>query len=369
MALLTSSLRPIPVALLRELRSLTLHGPRAKEGLKPVLSVLLAVSVATILNLDDLFWAAFSGYMVMRGSIAETIPRGLMRVAGTCSGALLGLLIAPHISDNPALLMIFLFIVSWIGMFQSLATKYSYAWVFFGLTATIVLVEVLDSPTSVVHFAATRVAEVTIGTCACLFVASLFSDAPIDDERRSGASVWCGRLRELLDEAWLQTHWPLIEHSTRVALAVALLPLVWRWFGIEDFSQTAVTSYAVMVVPSSIVREHRHQTIYERMAHRTLGCFLGSVVALLCVHLFGTDLPATLLALAGGVWVGYSIQTGREGISYLGTQFTLGMLITLVQGPGPITDVTPGLYRLLGIFIGSAMLCLLILIWPLPRDE
>jgi hypothetical protein len=88
MALLTSSLRPIPTALLREMRSLTLHGPRAKEGLKPVLSVLLAVSVATILNLDDLFWAAFSGYMVMRGSIAETIPRGVMSralAAGRCS--------------------------------------------------------------------------------------------------------------------------------------------------------------------------------------------------------------------------------------------------------------------------------------------
>jgi hypothetical protein len=45
------------------------------------------------------------------------------------------------------------------------------------------------------------------------------------------------------------------------------------------------------------------------------------------------------------------------------------MLITLVQGPGPITDVAPGLKRLLGIFIGSAMLYLLISFWPLPRDE
>jgi hypothetical protein len=55
-----------------------LRGPRAKEGLKAVFSVLLAVGVATVFNLDDLSWAAFSGYMVMRGSIVETIPRGLM---------------------------------------------------------------------------------------------------------------------------------------------------------------------------------------------------------------------------------------------------------------------------------------------------
>ena len=158
-------------------------------------------------------------------------------------------------------------------------------------------------------------------------------------------------------------------HSARGALAVCLLPLVWRWFSIEDFSQTAITSYVVMIVPPMVVSERRHVTIYERMAHRTIGCLLGGALALLCVYLFGTELPALVLTLAAGVWIGYSIQTGHEGISYLGTQFALGMLITLVQGPGPITDVTPGLERLLGIFIGSAMLYLLILLWPLPQDE
>jgi uncharacterized membrane protein YccC len=105
------------------------------------------------------------------------------------------------------------------------------------------------------------------------------------------------------------------------------------------------------------------------MAHRTLGCLLGGAVALLCVGFFGTGFGAMVLILAAGVWIGYSIQTGREGIGYLGTQFTLGLLITLVEGPSPITDVTPGLERLLGIFIGSAMLCLLIVVWPLPEDD
>ena len=59
MALRISALGPVPAALRRELRSLALRGPCAKERLKPVLAVLLAVSVATVLNLDDLSWAAF----------------------------------------------------------------------------------------------------------------------------------------------------------------------------------------------------------------------------------------------------------------------------------------------------------------------
>ena len=123
-----------------------------------------------------------------------------------------------------------------------------------------------------------------------------------------------------------------------------------------------------MIVPSAAIGERRYATIYERIAHRALGCLLGSAVALVSIGLFGTGLPVTVLTLAAGVWVGHHIQTGRE-INYLGTQFTLGLLITLVQGPAPITDITPGLERLLGIAIGSAMLGLTTLAWPLAEDK
>jgi len=368
MPLLISALQPIPRALVRELKSLELRGPRARDAAKLVISVLAAVAAATILNLDDLSWAAFSGYMVIRGSLAETFRRGLMRIVGTAGGALLGLLLAPGTANDPLLLMAFLFLVSWIGTFQSLATNYSYAWLFFGLTAGMVTTEALAAPHSVVHFAATRVAEITVGTCACLVVASLFPDTPSRRDKQFRDMLWCGRLRDVLNESWLRGHWPLLEHCTRAALAVALLPLIWRWFGIEEFSQTAVTSYVIMIVPSAAVGSRRYATIYERIAHRALGCLLGSAVALVSIGLFGTGLLVTVLTLAAGVWIGYQIQTGRE-INYLGTQFTLGILITLVQGPAPITDISPGLERLVGIAIGSAMLCLTTLVWPLVEDR
>ena len=368
MPLLISALRPIPRALVRELKSLELRGPRAREAAKRVLSVLVAVATSSVLNLDDLSWAAFSGYMVMRGSVAETFQRGLMRIVGTAGGALLGLLLAPGTANDPLLLMVFLFIVSWIGTFQSLTTNYSYAWLFFGLTAGMVTTEALASPDAVVHFAATRVAEITVGTCMSLFVASLYSDTAGRREQHANDLLWCGRLHDVLNENWLREHWLLLEHCTRAALAVALLPLIWRWFGIEDFSQTAITSYVIMIVPSAAVGDRRYATIYERIAHRTLGCLFGSAFALVSIGLFGTGLPVTVLTLAAGVWVGCQIQTGRE-INYLGTQFTLGLLVTLVQGPAPITDITPGLERFVGIAIGSAMLCMTTCLWPLVQDK
>ncbi len=368
LTLLAAAFRSIPGALYRELRTLGSRGPAEWEPLKPVLSVLVAVGVATLLRLDDLSWAAFSGYMVMRGDVRETILRGFNRMAGTAGGAVAGLMLAPTVADNPALLIGALFVVSWVGNYRALTSRYSYAWMFFGLTAGMVVTQALARPDAIVHFAATRVAEVSVGTMSCLLVASLFARDSVPRRNlpgpsRSPALPW----RDWLSEASLERRWPLFEHSTRSALAVATLPFVWRWFEMHDFPQTAVTTYIVMIVPAVVVCELRHQTIFERMIHRTLGCLFGCVTAIASIALFNGALPGLLITLCAGVWLAYHVQTGREGVGYLGTQFALGLLITLVQGPGPSMSIAPGLERLLGIVIGSAMLCLITLFWPLPE--
>lgn len=367
MSHLIAALRPIPAALLRELQTLSVRGSRAREPLMAVLSVLLAVSVATLLRLDDLSWAAFSGYMVMRAETAVTVGRALMRIAGTIIGALVGLLLAPAVADDPLILVAGLFIVSWVGLFQVFVSRYDYAWVFFGITAGLIMTEALSDPAMIMHFAATRVAEIVVGSCSCLIVASLFSHGGAS-EGAEGSNVTPSGLRDWLDEEWLRKHWPLIEHTTRSAVAVALLPLVWRFFEIRDFAETAVTSFVIMIIPAKTVRERRHGTIYERMVHRILGCLLGSVAAIACLSVTGDNMLPVLLTLCAGVWIGHHIQIGREGVSYIGTQFVLGFLVTFVQAPGPVTSILPGLDRLLGIVIGSAVLCLILFVWPLPEN-
>jgi uncharacterized membrane protein YccC len=343
---LLDALLPIPGAFMRELRALTLHGPRAWEPLRPVLSVLLAVTLAASLRLDDLSWAAFSAYMIMRADIAESIPRGLMRMAGTCGGALVGLLLAPTVADTPVLLMLGLFVVSWIGMFQGLTSRFSYAWLFFGLTAVMVMTESLAAPDNVVHFAGTRVVEIVLGTGSCLLVGGLFASAGAPagtGAPRNPASISLfNGIGDVFREAWLRENGPLLAHSTRAAVAVGLLPVVWRWFSIEDFSQTAVTSYLVMMVPAAAVLKRRNDTIFQRMVHRTLGCLLGSGTAIVCLSVFSNAMLLGVLALCAGIWIGYHIQIGNEGIGYLGTQFALGFLITFIQGPGPVASILSG---------------------------
>jgi uncharacterized membrane protein YccC len=373
MAALIDVVRPIPAGLFRDIRTLTLHGAGARESLKTVLSVLLAVALADALELDDLSWAAFSGYMVMRADASEATRRGLMRIVGTLSGAAFGVIFAPAVADAPVILVGFLLIATWIGIFGALKGRYGYAWVFFGITAGMIMTEALAAPDDVLHFAAIRAAEITVGTASCILVANLFSTGRT--EAQAGAQTTANAACEpspaphVLSEAWFEDHWVLLEHATRSALAVALLPIIWRWFEIEDFSQTAVTSFVVMIVPAEAIREGRRRAIIERMTHRAVGCLLGSAVALASLSALGNTLLPSLLVLSVGVWIGYHVQNGRNGVNYVGTQFALGLLITLVQGPGPVTDITPGLERFVGILIGIAAQCLLIVLWPLKGDE
>jgi uncharacterized membrane protein YccC len=193
------------------------------------------------------------------------------------------------------------------------------------------MIEALAAPDNVLHFAA----KISVGTASCILIASLFYASRMAPQ--TGAQIIANAAREaspaprVLSEAWFDAHWVLLEHATRSALAVALLPLVWRWFEIEDFSQTPLTSFVIMFVPDAVVMEGRHRAIIERITHRAAGCLLGSAVALASLSALGATLLPSLLVLSVGIWVGHHVQNGRNGLSYVGTQFVLGLLVTLVQ--------------------------------------
>jgi uncharacterized membrane protein YccC len=361
-------LRSIPDALWREVDDLAQGWDSQREALKAVLSVLLAVTVAMALHLPDIVWAALSGFLVMKSSLGEALPRGLNRMLGTVAGAALGFFVAPWIASSVVLLMLALFVFTWIGVYQGTVSGHSYAWILFAVTSSLVMTDALSAPDNAAVFAATRVAEVGIGTCAALLVAGLFEAfrAPPGAGAPQGKAVPGGTftLRRLREEKWLARHWHLVTHATRAAIGVALLPLVWRAFEITDFASTVVTSFVVMIVPVAAIERGEHTAVYQRMVHRALGCLIGGLLALLCLSLALDDLLLWVLFLSAAIWVGYHIQGGKTGLSYLGMQFAFAFLMTFVQGAGPATSITPGLERLLGIAIGAIMMTAVVLAWP-----
>jgi uncharacterized membrane protein YccC len=363
------ALRPIPSALWQETRALATDLGTWREPLKAVLAALLATAVSCAFHLEDNAWAALSGFLVMRTSFGESAPRGGQRVLGTLAGAALGFGLARFTSSSVPLLMVTFAVVTFVCVYQSTVSVASYAWVLFGVTAAMVMTAAFASPADTIDFASTRIAEVGIGTLCGIVVSGLFElfrqpGAPPPQPSTSPGSRLT--LRRLLDDDWRRDHAAILAHASRAAIAVGSLPLVWRAFSITDISATAVTSFIVMIMPATVVKQEGITAIYQRAVHRVVGCVMGGLLALLLLPLAGDSLPLYGLTLALGVGIGVHIQGGRAGISYIGTQFCFAFIVTLVQGPGPATSITPGFQRLVGIAIGCLMLGAVVLVWPPP---
>src|SRR5215475_6849258 len=97
-------------------------------------------------DLQNYSWAAYSGYMVMRGHISESLLRGVLRMVGTLAGALLALGLVPLVGTSPAASGAALALVSGGALYGALASKRSYAWLFVGLTFAMVLLDKLKAP-------------------------------------------------------------------------------------------------------------------------------------------------------------------------------------------------------------------------------
>src|SRR5690242_21914959 len=78
-----------------EAKAFLTPGPRMVDELECVLSVLLAIVFGHLAGATNISWAAFSGYMVMRGHVSESFRRGVLRILGTIAGAALAVAIYP----------------------------------------------------------------------------------------------------------------------------------------------------------------------------------------------------------------------------------------------------------------------------------
>ncbi|MEF7344647.1 hypothetical protein U9Y13_25320, partial [Escherichia coli] len=86
---------------------------------------------------------------------------------------------------------------------------------------------------------------------------------------------------------------------------------------------------------------------------------------LFSTFLFTPQAPAPLLILGTivGVAIGRHLENGDHPHRYIGTQFTLAILITLVPDSYAEATIEPGFERLSGILIGMAVLEPILLAW------
>lgn len=356
----------------RELAQVRLSGPRARESWKAALSVLLGLTASFLLfDTNDHYWAAFSAFMILRASVAETLTRGLYRVVGTVAGALTGFFLVGFAADHAGALLLAMMCVAFVAIFYFLVSPHSYAWMYFGLTAELVLTITLAAPETVTPFVALRVGEIVTGVTACVVTSCVFDVIwPVADPGPSAPTapvdapipLWRG----LFNEHWLRENRLPLTHAARGAVAFAVLFVLWRVIEFSNFGDSAVTSYLVLLVPGAAIRQGKDIAMTNRGMQRFVGCALGGTFAIAALMIAADRLQLWILALAAGVWIAAWVQNGKEGAGYAGSQFALALLVTFVQSNGPPEDILPAWVRFQGILVGVFVLSLVQAAWPLP---
>ncbi|MDE2515729.1 MAG: FUSC family protein [Rhodospirillales bacterium] len=321
-----------------------------------VASVLLAILFAHLLGAQNVAWAAYAGFMVMRGHISETLTRAALRCVGTITAGLLALFLVPAVQGAWVANAALLFVIGTAALFAALTTRRSYAWLFFGLTYAMIALDHLRHPDQAVGaFVATRILETLAGTVA----AALVSIAAARTLRR--------RWPAMHPPAAALAPWrPAARHATQAGIALVLLVAMSHFLALPGLSQGAITVMAVMLIPPAAITAGGLAPVGRRIALRFLGCALGGAYAAL-VLLAADAQPAGLILGTGlGAAIGRHIESGDPARAYIGTQFALAMLIVLVPDRYAGATIAVALQRLSGIFLGMLSLEPVLLAWRIP---
>ncbi len=326
---------------------------RTIDEAEVVASVLLAILFAHLLHAANVSWAAFSGYMVMRGHADETVVRGILRIVGTVVGGLLALVVTPWLLPFWPAQAIALAAVCTVSLYGAITAKRAYAWLFFGLTFVMVVLDKVEHPAHpLLGFVETRVLEVVAGTVACMVV-SLASTLTL--RRR-----WPATRAKPLAGGW---HPPALRHAAQGAAALVLLSGLSQFLELPALAQSAITIMAVMLVPVSSLGAAGFGLVNRRILYRFIGCSAGAILAALFLFAARGWAPVLILGTILGVAIGRHIENSGKPIAYVGTQFVLAILIILVPDSYAQAHLAPGWERLAGIFIGMAVLEPVLLIW------
>jgi hypothetical protein len=125
--------------------------------------------------------------------------------------------------------------------------------------------------------------------------------------------------------------------------------------------QGMVTVVAVLILPQAALATPGHRPVVEKMTHRLIGCLLAGALGLALLPLTQGVAILSMIVLSLGVWVGCHIQTGLEGATYIGRQFTIAFIMVFVQDHGWSADPGPALTRLSGILAGIVVLAVVML--------
>jgi len=316
-----------------DLRALTLTGPRGNAALRSTLATVLAVLVALALHLDNPWWAGISGVVLVQSDRAATLARSVDRIIGTTIGAVVGYFGAGLAADHFA----FLSLAGGFTAFTIYAQEradHGYAWLLSGITVVLILFGSLATPDTALNLAVYRGFEILVGVCvACAVDYALAEPATLAAATPPKPGVFTR---------------PIDHELAAIALtggiAIAIIPLVWETLDLPGLSQTPITAFVILV--------SLRQEPGWRALTRLTGCFFGGVWGLATMHFVGGSFLPWLVMLSIGLYVAAHINQGKGDAAYVGMQAGIAIVIAMVQGQGPSSDMAPAINRVVGVFGG-----------------
>ena len=157
----------------RELGELGEDPVRTRQGIVAACSVMLATTLALVLQVESPWWAAISGFMSLMATGAGSVRRGILRMTGTIAGAVLGFVMARWLPYDHFALYLFLAATTMLGVIAMQVSPHGLAWLFLTITSSMVLLYSLNDPLQALDTAFYRTFEVAIGVVSAIIVANL----------------------------------------------------------------------------------------------------------------------------------------------------------------------------------------------------
>lgn len=292
----------------------------------------LAVWGALLLNLDYPMWSGMSALTVTSATVQATLLKGILRIVGTIAGALLAAFLVGFVAGNNLLSMIALFTTVYFALYREYTSPYPYAWILFGVTCGLILMESMAVPASGLHVAAYRAAEILVGVIST-FIVSAFLLPPESDPAHDRA----------LAAAKLDN--PALARRVALEAAVGLCIVVglYAFLGLPGFTSAAVSLTRVVDPQPELGR--------QRALLRLLGCFIGGGTGLALVAASIQLLPAFLFVIFVFATIFGYMLSGSAAISYAGLQAGFAFVIAYAPSITPTTTLDPAIDRFAGILL------------------
>jgi uncharacterized membrane protein YccC len=334
--------------LAQDVRALTRPGPRDRAALRTALAAVMGALVALALRLDDPWWAAVTGVVIVQSDAAATLSRSVDRILGTLVGASIGYLASATVADH----VLFLAIAGGCTAFAIYAqerAEHSYAMLLGGVTVLLVMFGALATPGNALNLAVYRSLEIIVGVVVALIIDYALAEPGALSQVAGKPGVWARPVDR-----------DLAAIAITGGIAIGLIPVIWATLDLPGLGQTPITAFIILTAT-------RQEPVWKALT-RVSGCLLGGAYGLLAMHLVGDAFLPWLGTMFAGIYVASHIMHGKGDAAYVGHQAGMVIVMAMVQGSAPSPDILPALDRLIGIFGGLLVVALCQpLVGPLVR--